>query len=129
MRDFEFLCRCGSRECNAPKQPHADLLLLLAEVSKDVGGVLRVYSGMRCKLSNARQGGVPISGHINGTEADIVALSTRERHVILASAYRHGAPRIGIGEAYVHIGVKSQLDQQVTWLIRSGQGVMGAMGC
>lgn len=129
MNDYEFHCRCGRSECDAPKRPHADLLLMLAEIGKDLGAALRVASGMRCHIWNQKQGGIAISGHLNGTEADVIAPSTRERHVILASAYRHGVPRIGIGEAYVHIGIKSRLDQQVTWLLRDGRGVVGALGC
>ena len=129
FEDFEFHCQCGRRECDAPSVVSSALLKYLTEIRRDFDAPVRVTSGIRCKFWNNKQGGVAISGHLNGSEADIRCDSSRDRYKILSSAYRHGVPRIGIGETFIHIGVAPQLDQQVTWLYRAGRGIMGAFGC
>jgi hypothetical protein len=128
FEDFEFHCRCGRRECDAPKKPTHDLVAVLTEIRRDVKKPLRINSGIRCRFWNAKQGGVAISGHIDGSEADIACSGSRDRYILLCSALRHGVPRIGIADSFVHIGMSANLDRQVAWLY-GNKGIMGSLGC
>lgn len=113
--DAEFWCQCHRPECDALREVSQELLTLLDEIRADVARPLRVTSGLRCGWWNAHERGAPDSAHPDGTEADLACATSALRYAILASAYRHGAPRIGIGPTFVHIGTSDRLAHGVAW--------------
>ena len=62
----EFACKCGCG--NEVKQELIDMLQVIRERS---GIPIRVNSGYRCPIHNAKVGGVKDSQHIQGVAADI----------------------------------------------------------
>lgn len=128
FEDREFWCKCGRGECDAPRQPAPELLALLDEMREDVGAPVHVTSGLRCAWWNRREGGRPDSGHLDGTEADLRCAGSRFRYALLASALRHGVPRVGVAATFLHVGVSPRLDQQVVWVYPPPTAV-GYSGC
>lgn len=113
--ETEFRCRCQRPECEAPLEISGELLGLLDEMRADVGRPLHITSGFRCAYWNERSGGLPGSAHLDGTEADIACATSAFRYDLLASAYRHAAPRIGIGSTFIHVGVSATHPRGVVW--------------
>lgn len=80
---------------------------------------LMVLSGYRTPEHNAEVGGVDASSHENGHAADLAAISSRTRFLILEAAFRIGFRRIGIGEGFIHLDDDITKDQDVQWLYPS----------
>lgn len=69
----EFMCKCG---CTMPQSVKVNIEALVDNVldpAREVfGAPVNVSSGHRCKLRNARVGGVPNSQHMVGQASDLV---------------------------------------------------------
>lgn len=88
---------------------------------RDIAGIrLDVDSGFRTPKHNADVGGEPGSEHLVGGAADIRAIASRTRFLILNAALCVGFKRIGIGDTFVHLDDSTTLDQQVVWLYPAG---------
>jgi hypothetical protein len=133
FNDWEFWCRCQRPECDAPRFVTTILLDALDLLRDDLNRPVTVTSGLRCAWWNAREGGDPASGHLDGTEADVRVRTSQDRYAALASALRHGVPRIGIHEGFVHVGVSERLPQAVVWLYPPPRGFLSwsrpRLGC
>lgn len=112
----EMLCRCRRPECDALTQPDPILMALLDRLREALGSPIVITSGLRCAYWNDHEGGQPDSGHLVGTEADLSCPSSSYRHALLTAIYTRNVPRVGIGADFIHVGIRSALPQQVTWV-------------
>jgi|LGVE01.1.fsa_nt_gb hypothetical protein len=107
----EFACKC----CGAEKiQPAFVMQLNLAR--KLAGVPFDVVSGYRCPAHNADVGSRPTSSHPKGWAADIKAIDSRSRFLILKALFDAGFTRIGIGKTFFHVDADPDKDQRVSWL-------------
>ena len=81
---------------------------------------LIVDSGFRTAKHNAKVGGEPGSEHLVGGAADIRAIGSQTRFLILNAAFSLGFKRIGIGSTFIHLDDSANLDQKVVWLYPPG---------
>lgn len=63
----EFTCKCGCGMNDTDQR----LINMCQKIRDELGVPVRVNSGCRCKVHNARVGGVPNSQHILGYAADL----------------------------------------------------------
>lgn len=105
--------------CGAATEPSPALLEALNHVRRLYGAPLVINSGPRCAQHNAREGGAFDSEHLThpGCDgADVACEGSRMRYMLTQAAFNAGVGRIGIGNAFVHIGVSPRLDPHVLWL-------------
>jgi hypothetical protein len=111
----EFRCRCGRKDCDAPRTPDTRLIALLDRIRDRLGRPLRITSGARCAYWNVKVGGAIASGHLYAGEADVAVLGSTPRYELVRAALAEGCRRIGVGRDFVHLGVSAQLAQDVLW--------------
>ena len=70
-------------------------------VRSDIGKPIRILSGHRCSLHNARVGGAPFSQHLT-MAADVSALN-HERGELLRACQRAGFKGFGFYHTFLHI--------------------------
>lgn len=96
----EFACPCCGR--NEVSGPFVGLL----DQARELAGIpFRVSSGYRCQAHNRQVGGVRDSEHLVGLAADILAVDSETRFLIVSAALQVGIRRIGLNEHFVHLGV------------------------
>jgi zinc D-Ala-D-Ala carboxypeptidase len=107
----EFACPCcGRNEISPP------FVGLLDQARELVGVPFRVSSGYRCQAHNRQVGGVRDSEHLVGLAADILAVDSEARFLIVSAALQVGIRRIGIHEHFVHLGVSRLHNPDVLFL-------------
>lgn len=107
----EFACPCCGR--NEISRPFVGLLDQAREL---VGIPFRVSSGYRCKAHNRQVGGSPNSEHLVGFAADILAMDSETRFLIVSAALQVGIRRIGLHEHFVHLGASRLHNPDVVFL-------------
>jgi zinc D-Ala-D-Ala carboxypeptidase len=107
----EFACPCCGR--NEISRPFVGLLDQAREL---VNIPFRVSSGYRCQAHNRQVGGVRDSEHLRGFAADILAVDSENRFLIVSAALQVGIRRIGIHEHFVHLGVSRLHNPDVLFL-------------
>lgn len=75
---------------------------------------LKVNSGYRCPKHDAEIGGS--KNHTQGYAADIAAVSSQTRFVILYNLLNIGFKRIGIGKIFIHLDTCPDKPRFVLWL-------------
>jgi zinc D-Ala-D-Ala carboxypeptidase len=107
----EFACPCCGQ--NNISRPFVGLLDQAREL---VGVPFRVSSGVRCKAYNRQAGGRPNSEHLVGFAADILAMDSETRFLVVSAALQVGIRRIGVHQHFVHLGVSRLHDPDVLFL-------------
>jgi zinc D-Ala-D-Ala carboxypeptidase len=90
-------------------------LQLLDLIRGDAGIPFRINSGYRSCTHNEDVGGKTDSAHVKGFAADIFALTSRDKFVIVSAALKRGVNRIGIGSSFVHLDTDPSLPKNVIW--------------
>jgi uncharacterized protein YcbK (DUF882 family) len=104
----EFRCPC----CGAVKVSDT-LVQTLDNIREIVGFPMKINSGYRCPKHNEEVGGGP--EHPSGEAADVHCADSQKRFALANAALSASVRRIGIGKAFIHIGVSKDLPQSVIW--------------
>ena len=115
FKEYEFHCKCGRTECDAPRAPHPELLTRLNIMRTLFGAPLVITSGNRCKFWNKKSGGKDNSEHLTGEGADLRCTNSVDRWKMDDAARQAGFERIGVGENFMHFGVSKDLAPRVMW--------------
>ena len=96
---------------------HPDLVEVLTELEAHMGFELRVTSGYRSPEHNLEIGGVTGSEHIYSPAegADVLCKQSITRFKMVKWLLTHYVQRIGIGPAFVHVGIAQDKPQFVMW--------------
>jgi hypothetical protein len=97
----QIACRCCGEVYVWP--PALDALEKLRAA---VGAPLRIVSGHRCALHNARVGGAPLSLHKR--LAFDLALAGHDPARLAAAAHRAGFTGFGYGQTFLHLDVRAR---------------------
>lgn len=109
------------KEFDSPDQPgsgkfmNEEFLKLLDEARDNAEIPFTITSGYRTKLYNDKVGGVEGSSHIKGLAADIRAVGSREKFIIVNSLLLVGFTRIGISKNFIHVDLDKDKIQDVIW--------------
>jgi len=93
----------------------------LQEMRDAHGGPITITSGVRCAEHNATlPNSAEDSEHVpkeggDGEGADLLCDDSGYRHELVRLAHEKFA-RVGIGDDFIHVGVRSTKDQEVTWV-------------
>jgi len=114
--EFECKCGCGLRLISP------FIVDQLQEVRNQYGKPIKINSGVRCEKHNKEEGGAKDSEHLPqiaaagfGQGIDIACETSGERYELLPLVLLK-FPRVGIGDDFLHIGVKPTKAQGVAWL-------------
>lgn len=93
-----------------------DFVAKLDKLREAVKMPLTIHSGFRTVAHNASlPDSVDGSAHTTGHAADIGALSSTQRYLIVEAALRLGFRRVGVGNSFVHIDDDITKAQDVMW--------------
>lgn len=92
-----------------------ELIEKLKELEKHSGLTLYITSGRRDDKKNTSAGGVKGSAHLSGLAADIAAVTSSQKFLLVGAAYAIGFKRIGVGSTFVHVDIDSTKPQNVLW--------------
>ena len=108
---WEFLCP----DCKRQYMEREFIVRL--QIARNIAGIPFVPgSGWRCKKRNTAVGGVPDSSHLVGLAVDIMALTSKERFIIVDALLRAGFMRIGIAKDYIHVDSDLSKPQGIMYL-------------
>lgn len=115
---WEFACLCG--KCGMDGGHMSKEYITTLQVVRGVYGKrIDINSGERCPAHNKDVGGKDDSEHLEKdgfVEAgDIEISSSSERYELLPLLILN-FPRIGIGDGFVHTGVRKSRAQNVAWV-------------
>lgn len=114
----EWHCKCGRAECDAKKEPVAELASRLNTLRERLGKPIVITSGLRCQWWNDKQtGSVSDSEHVTGEGVDIAVLGSTERWALLGALFKSPLlfSRVGLGSTFIHLGVGKDKAQRVAW--------------
>ena len=95
--EFDSPDMAGSGECM-----DSGFLEILDKIREESKMKMRVNSGYRTKMHNAKVGGSPNSSHMKGIAADISCKDSQERKKLIFAALDNGIKRIGISKTFLH---------------------------
>lgn len=113
----EFACSCGCGLCNVDAE-----FINKLQIARTIARMpFKIISGCRCKDCNNNAGGKPTSDHLASEDvacrgADIECLNSSVRFAIVSSCLAVGLNRIGIGNGFVHVGMRPDNPQYVMWV-------------
>jgi len=116
FKEAEFRCKCTRCKRLIPAIVDNRLYDLLEHVRSAVGRPMYITSGYRCAPHNAEVGGKPTSDHLNGTAADVVVTSDKDRLSMVKAALEYGCRRVGVYQSFIHLSVNPENPQNVMWL-------------
>lgn len=96
-------------EFDSPDEPGSgskmdpDFLEKLDSIREEAGIPFHVNSGYRTEAQNIKDGGKKDSAHRKGKAADISAISSHDKFMIVRAAIEKGILRIGIGATFIHL--------------------------
>jgi len=108
---YEFDCKCGCGLNNMS----AALLAFLDDLREKCEFPFYIRSGSRCEHHNKEVGGKPWSDHLTGEGVDIKITTSQQWFKIIFFAIHLGFKRVGMGETFVHLGIKKTNTQAVMW--------------
>jgi uncharacterized protein YcbK (DUF882 family) len=88
-------------------------LIKCREIARIPFNINSGYRSVEWELKQKRSG---FSAHTKGLAADIQAIGTGNRFIIVEAAIKSGFKRIGIAETYVHLDTDPDKPQGVVWL-------------
>ena len=103
-----FRCRCGQKDCTAPKRPHPDLVEKLDELAERSRIPFFIISGNRCDEHNEAIGGIPTSQHLVGRAVKITTRTANEAAALAGMAEVIGFRDVGHkpGRRRLHLDVR-----------------------
>jgi len=108
----ELVCGCGCGRYNAEPE-----LVARLNAARVIAGIpLLVTSGCRCPTHNAAVGGSPSSSHLLGRAADIAAIDSGTRWLVLNALLAAGFTRLEVGGSWIHADVDHNKQERVIWL-------------
>ena len=120
--DWTRIQHFSAHEFDSPDVPGSgegmdkNIILRLDFVRADVQLPIRVTSGIRTPIHNAKIGGSHTSSHLSGKAVDIACLDSHTRFLLIAAALRYGIRRIGVGKNFLHLDMDSDKAQSVAWV-------------
>jgi len=94
-----------------------DEFLRMIDAARDVAQIpFIINSGFRTEFHNRAVGGSENSSHLRGWAADIRAMNSTTRWIIIAACLQAGFTRIGVADTFVHIDCDPAKDENVMWL-------------
>jgi hypothetical protein len=97
----ELACQCCGEMCVWPEALDA-----IEALRRALGGPLRVNSGHRCAVHNARVGGAPLSMHKQ--LAFDVALAAHDPAQLAREAHACGFRGFGFGNTFLHLDTRAR---------------------
>ena len=94
----------------------AEFINRLQKMRDVYGKPMKITSGYRTELHNAKVKGATNSPHLRGWAADIAATTGRERMQLIQAAIEVGFNRIGVAKTFIHVDCDPSLDFDVMWL-------------
>jgi len=87
------------------------------QLSRKIAGIpYNITSGWRCEHWNLMVDGLRGSSHLKGLAADISAVTSGQRYIILGALIHAGFKRIGIREDFIHVDADPAKEQGIIWL-------------
>lgn len=111
----EFTCPCGCGFGSKEADIAPELIRALVAMRLLTMHPITINSGARCPDYNKLLGGKPDSAHLAGPTgqcraADIKALTSIDRRLLMNAGITWGIKRIGIGASFLHIDVAEGAD-------------------
>lgn len=104
----EMECKCG---CGLLPTP--EFMVALDALREKLGKPMKVTSGARCAVHNAKVGGSSRSKHLEGIAVDIAGNSAKQAKILklaIESGSFHG---IGIAKTFIHLDIRPLKDARV----------------
>jgi hypothetical protein len=111
FKSDELECGCGCGLNNVKPE----LLDKLERARTLLGVPIVIFSASRCPAHNAAAGGARNSEHLTGEAVDVHCYSDDVRFHMLRIAFELGFARVGIGRAFLHLGISQTHPQGVVW--------------
>jgi len=94
-----------------------DEFLRMLDAARDVAQIpFIINSGFRTEFHNRAVGGSENSSHLRGWAADIRAMNSSTRWIIIAACLQAGFTRIGVADTFVHVDCDPAKAENVMWL-------------
>lgn len=104
----EMECKCG---CGMLPTP--DFMNRLQILRTRYGKPMKVTSGARCSVHNAKVGGSAKSKHVEGTAVDILC-DGHQKYILTKLAIEMGFGGIGIASSFIHLDTRD-MKESVIW--------------
>jgi len=104
----EMECKCG---CGMLPTPN--FMERLQSLRTRYGKAMKVTSGARCSIHNAKVGGSAKSRHVEGIAVDIAATG-HEQYILTKLAIEMGFGGIGIAKTFIHLDTRD-MRESVIW--------------
>ena len=104
---------------NSGKEKMLPIFLTKIDMARSRAGIpFRITSGWRSEERNRRVGGSAKSSHLIGKAADIAAIDSTSRFIIVKALMEVGFTRIGInaGKGFIHVDNDESKSQNVIFL-------------
>ena len=111
----EFACHCGCGLGSRVTDISSLLVDLLERIRAEIGRPIKITSGVRCPIWNARSGGVSSSPHLRGTAADIFVSGGEHRYAIVRAALANGAEGVGVAKTFIHVDMDEEVQRPMLW--------------
>jgi len=108
FKDDELACKCGRKECDAPKMD-MHTIMKLDGVRVEMGLPIVITSALRCAHHNKAVGGSNGSFHMLGKAVDIHCPNGGYMIKLVSIAMKHGFTGIGIKKNMVHFDTRPGL--------------------
>lgn len=108
FKDDEFACKCGRKECDAPKMTMATVMKLDG-IRVEMGLPIVINSGSRCAHHNKAEGGSENSYHLQGMAIDVHCPNGGYMIKLVSTAMKHGFTGIGVKKHMVHLDTRPGL--------------------
>lgn len=106
--DPKLLCTCGHSKCDK-RSVNQGVLNGVQLIRNDAGRPLTINSGGRCQWHPNERKRVNPADHQKCNAVDISVMGGIERGQIVKLAIEHGFNSIGVGDGFVHVGIRAHL--------------------
>lgn len=111
--------------CGCGRTLHNSMMWILESIERELKAdskhgstfELLIASGARCEGHNSKVGGTNNSAHLKGLAADVTAVTSRDKYLLLKEIFARGIKRMGIYKTFIHfdIGTGDEYPQEVCW--------------